>query len=186
VSAIEGLARKIVDLHALTDATRGVTTNVGVCGGGRSVNTVAPEAWAEIDFRYRTAADGALTDERIREILLRPERVNAASASAVTCEIEPGGGALWPPLVPTRESEALSRLVIEASRELGLVAEPIARGGASDAAHAAAVGVPAICGLGPVTSGIHTDQERTSVAALRDAVRVAALLLTRLGSLGGA
>lgn len=183
VSAIEGLARKIVDLHALTDSKRGVTTNVGIIGGGRSVNTVAPEAWAEVDFRYKTAADGRLTDQRIREILERPERVNPASASAVTCEIELGGGALWPPLVPTKASEAVSRLVVAATREYGLEAEPISRGGASDAAHAAAAGIPAICGLGPVTSGIHTDAERTSVPALRNAVLVAALTLTKIESL---
>ena len=61
-----------------------------------------------------------------------------------------------------------------------IAAEAITRGGASDAAHAAAVGVPAICGLGPVASGIHTDEERTSVGALRRSAVVAAALLCRL------
>jgi glutamate carboxypeptidase len=31
---------------------RGVTVNVGLIGGGQTVNTIAPSAWAEIDLRY--------------------------------------------------------------------------------------------------------------------------------------
>jgi glutamate carboxypeptidase len=180
VSAIEALARKVVEVHALTGSRAGATTNVGLVAGGRSVNTVAPDARAEVDFRFNTAADGEWLAERLREVLERPERVNPAVERPVTCRIEPGGGALWPPLVPSPASLALSGLVAEASRAWGLVAEPIARGGASDAAHAAAVGKPAICGLGPVTSGIHTEAEHTSVAAMREATLVAAELLSLL------
>ena len=180
VSAIEGLARKIGDIHALTDPSRGITTNVGRVRGGRAANTVAPEARAEVDFRYRTWEDGLATWERLKEIVSRPEHVNPAVATSVTAEIEPGGGALWPPLVPTPRSRSLSALVVDTSSRLGFAAEPIARGGASDAAHAAAVGVPAICGLGPVASGIHTDEERSSVGAVRRSAVVAAAVIARL------
>jgi glutamate carboxypeptidase len=181
VSAIEGLARKILDIHALTDDARGITTNVGLCDGGRSANTVAPDAGGEVDFRYQTAEDGEVLAGRIREIVERPELVNARLATPVTGVVEPGGGALWPPLLPTPDSERLSRLIVDVSAGLGVIAEPITRGGASDAAHAAAVGVPAICGLGPLTAGIHTDDEHSSASGLKRSSLVAAALLLALG-----
>lgn len=182
-SAIEALARKVVDVHALTDHERGVTTNVGLVSGGRSVNTVAPRATGEIDFRHRTTEDGEGTAAAIRAILERPEDVSA-SAPPVTARVRRGGGVLWPPLVPTDASRRLSALVGQVSAELGARAEGISRGGASDAAHAAAAGVPAICGLGPVTHGIHTDEEHTSREAVSFSARAAAALLVRLADGG--
>lgn len=185
-SAIEALARKVIEVHALTDRASGVTTNVGIVSGGRSVNTIAPAAHAQIDFRYLTAEDGERTAEAIRAILEREERVNPDLDRAVTCSIEPGGGALWPPLLPTDESMALSKVVCDVTAALGLKAEPIERGGASDAAHAAAMGRPAICGLGPLSHGIHTDAEHTSIPALGNAVVIAAGVIAALGEGGGA
>lgn len=180
VSAVEAMARKVIEIHALTDDERGITTNVGILRGGRAANTVAPEARAEVDFRYRNWDDGRATWARLVDIVGRPERVNPRVETAVTAEIEPGGGALWPPLLPTDESRRLSDLVLGISRDLGFQAEAISRGGASDAAHAAAVGLPAICGLGPVAHGIHTDEERTSVSGLRRSAMVGAALLCSL------
>jgi glutamate carboxypeptidase len=177
---VEALARKVIDVHALTDRPLGVTTNVGLVSGGRSVNTVAPTASGEIDFRFAADEDGERVAASIRAILERPEAVNPSSGHDVTGHVEPGGGLLWPTLTPTPESRRLSALVSDAVAEVGLRGEGIARGGASDAAHAAAAGVPAICGLGPVTSGIHTDSEHTSVAAVGTAVRVAARVISRL------
>lgn len=185
VSAIEALARKIGDVHALTDRGRGVTTNVGVVQGGRSSNTVAPAASGEIDFRFQDAADGEATAARIREIVERPERVNPDVDTPVTGRVDAGGGVLWPPLEPTLASGRLSELVIRASAEWGIRAEGISRGGASDACHAAAVGTPAACGLGPVSQGIHTDAEHTSVAGLRRATEVLASVLATLGATAG-
>ncbi|MBV8184712.1 MAG: M20/M25/M40 family metallo-hydrolase, partial [Hyphomicrobiales bacterium] len=52
VSAIEELARKIPRFHKLTDLAPGTTVNVGLIGGGQTVNTVAPSAWCEIDLRF--------------------------------------------------------------------------------------------------------------------------------------
>jgi glutamate carboxypeptidase len=180
-SAVEALARKVTSIHALTDFERGLTTNVGLVSGGRSANTVAPSARGEVDFRFRTEEEGGQLAARIREVLEREERVNAQLARGVTCEIEAGGGVLWPPLVPTAASRHVSQVVAECCRRWGLAAEGITRGGASDAAHVASVGTPAVCGLGPVTSGIHTDAELTSVPALRHSVLVGATVLLRLG-----
>src|SRR3954451_24095488 len=57
ISAVEELAHKIQAIHALTDLDRSITLNVGLVSGGQSVNTVAPWAAGEIDFRYVDPAD---------------------------------------------------------------------------------------------------------------------------------
>lgn len=181
-SAIEALARKVRDVHALTDYARGLTTNVGLVAGGRSVNTVAPEASGEVDFRFATEEDGERCSRALREILERPERPNPDNELGVRAELEPGGGVLWPTLEPSEASLALSALVGRVTERLGWSAEAIARGGASDASNAAAVGTPAICGLGPVTHGIHTEAEHSSVTALGRSVRVAAGVLAELAA----
>jgi glutamate carboxypeptidase len=51
VSAVEEIARKILEIHALTDYASGRTLNVGVLSGGTRRNVVAAEATAEIDLR---------------------------------------------------------------------------------------------------------------------------------------
>jgi glutamate carboxypeptidase len=179
-SAIEALAIKVREVHALTAYESGVTTNVGLVAGGRSVNTVAPNASGEIDFRFSTNAEGDQASAAMRRILERRERPNPENELEVGCELEPGGGVLWPTLEPTDDSLALSQRVLGVTRRLGWEAEAIARGGASDAANAAAVGVPVICGLGPVTHGIHTDEEHSSLTALSRSARIAAALLADL------
>ena len=181
-SAIEALAIKVREVHALTDYESGVTTCVGLVAGGRSVNTIAPNASGEIDFRFSTNASGEEASERMRGILERVEHPNPGNELEVRSELEAGGGVLWPTLEPTDASLALSARVLAVTKRLGWEAEAISRGGASDASNAAAVGVPAICGLGPVTHGIHTDEEHSSVAALGRSVRVAAGLLAELGA----
>ena len=134
----------------------------------------------------RAGLDAAISamepTEAIRAILVRPERPNPANDLEVSAELEPGGGVLWPTLEPSEQNLALSALVGRVTARLGLSAEAIARGGASDAANAAAVGTPAICGLGPVTQGIHTDEEHTSIRAIGHSVRVAAALLAEIAA----
>lgn len=48
---MEEIARKILEIHALTDYASGRTLNVGVLSGGTRRNVVAAEATAEIDLR---------------------------------------------------------------------------------------------------------------------------------------
>src|SRR5205823_3917245 len=54
VSAVEAMARKIQQLHRLTDYDLGTTVNVGLVQGGTAVNTVAARATAAIDVRFPT------------------------------------------------------------------------------------------------------------------------------------
>src|SRR3954470_24657156 len=57
-SAIRELANIIQALEAMTDIRRGVTVNVGVVRGGTKPNVIPEQAYAEVDLRVRTIADG--------------------------------------------------------------------------------------------------------------------------------
>ena len=151
VSAIEEMARKIQALHAMTDLDAGTTVNVGLAGGGQSVNTVAPSARIEIDLRYVSPADRDGLVARIREIC---ETCTVHGASS-TYEIL--GDFL--PLAPSPESEALFDLYRDAAAASGLTVHGEFTGGCADSGFTANVGAPTICGVGPVGGAAHTPEE---------------------------
>jgi glutamate carboxypeptidase len=149
-SAIEALARKIVRLHALTDYATGITTNVGVIKGGNTHNTVAPWAEAELDLRFVTLAQHAEIVPEIEKIV-RAEDVPGTSA-----EIKPI--AMFLPL-ENKHSEALFKLYKDAAARVGFAVGGEFTGGCADSGFTAALGVPTLCGLGPVGGKAHTDEE---------------------------
>ena len=149
-SAIEALARKIVRLHALTDYGAGVTTNVGVVNGGNTHNTVAPWAEAELDLRFKTL------DQRTRLMtiidgIVQSEDVRGTSGEIVT-------KALFLPL-EEKHSQALLERYQQAAARIGFAVAGEYTGGCADSGFTAALGVPTLCGLGPVGGKAHTDDE---------------------------
>ena len=62
-SAIEELAHKVIQLHALNDHSKGISVNVGLIEGGSSVNTVSDSAVAHVDIRI-TEREQAIPIER--------------------------------------------------------------------------------------------------------------------------
>ena len=149
-SAIEALARKIVRLHALTDYATGITTNVGVIKGGNTHNTVAPWAEAELDLRFLTLAQRAEIVQEIERIV-RAEDVPGTSAEITQV-------AMFLPL-EKKHSEALFALYRDAAARVGFSVDGEFTGGCADSGFTAALGVPTLCGLGPVGGKAHTDEE---------------------------
>lgn len=149
-SAVEALARKVVRLHALTDYASGITTNVGVIRGGTTHNTVAPWAEAELDLRFRT--------------LEQRTRLTDVITAIVTSEDVPGTSgeistkALFLPL-EEKHSEALLAQYQQAAARIGFSVAGEYTGGCADSGFTAALGVPTLCGLGPVGGKAHTDDE---------------------------
>ncbi|HMR80957.1 MAG TPA: M20/M25/M40 family metallo-hydrolase, partial [Polyangiaceae bacterium] len=85
------------------------------------------------------------------------------------------GGVRRPPLERTPASAALCAQYASAAQAAGLGAEEAGLlGGGSDANNVAALGVPAIDGLGPRGRGFHTHDEYIEVSSL--ALRAEALL----------
>ena len=139
-SAIGELAHKIIALHALTDAERGVTVNVGLAVGGQSVNTVAPNASGEIDLRYVHPADRARALEQIGAILERPVIAGTQASWQIAGE--------FCPMEMTPQSRRLLEFYCSVSAGQGVEVGGEFTGGCADSGFAAAQGTPTLCGLG--------------------------------------
>lgn len=149
-SAIETLARKVQALHALTDYPAGVTANVGLITGGMSTNTVAPSAQAKLDLRFCSLQQRESMFERVKAIVDAPGVPGTESRLTQTSE--------FLPLEPQWSSELMKRYKSSAAR-VGFDVDGEFTGGCSDAGFTASLGIPTLCGVGPVGGRAHTDGE---------------------------
>ncbi|HEV7765730.1 MAG TPA: M20 family metallopeptidase [Thermoanaerobaculia bacterium] len=171
VSAISELASQILALHALNDASNGISVNVGVIRGGTLSNVVAAEARAEVDVRFRTMAQGETISRRIES--MQPLQAGA--------QIEIRGGVNRPPLERTAAVVSLYSRARSIGSHLGLDLGEGSSGGASDGNFTAAQGIPTLDGLGVEGDGAHAEHEHIVVADLpRRAALITALLTTPL------
>jgi len=150
-SAVEALARKIVALHALTDYSSGVTTNVGKIEGGVSVNTVSPHAKGSLDVRFPKGVDDDELERRILSII--EEEAPPCTCGRVTRE------GRFLPLFQTDESRLLLQDYARAAESLGVTVEGESTGGSADSGLTAAAGAPTICATGPIGGHVHTRKE---------------------------
>ena len=153
INALEELAHQVLRLQALTDYERGTTVNVGLAGGGSRPNVVPAAAWARVDARVTSAAEGARLDAALAG--LRPVRDGA--------EITIGGGWNRPPMERTEGNLRLFGLASELARDLGFAVGETASGGGSDGNFTSALGVPTLDGLGACGGGAHALTEHLFV-----------------------
>lgn len=172
ISAIQELSYKIQALHALSRHDNGLSVNVGLISGGTSVNTVAPNARAEIDVRISTDEQGVEIDKLVREVCSKPVLEGI--------KLTLNGGINRPPMVKTPESSALIDIIKEQARLLGLDIEDISTGGGSDASFTAGVGTPSVDGLGPIGGYQHSDKEYIDLPSLTERTVLFANILKRL------
>jgi glutamate carboxypeptidase len=171
VSAIVDLGHKIPRLQGLTDLDAGVTVNVGLIGGGQTVNTVAPHAWCEIDLRYRTAAQRGELVEAIRAIVETPVVTGTSGELIVKGE--------FLPLEQSPDSLLLYDAYREAAASLGIAVTAEYTGGCADSGFTAAQGCPTLCSVGPVGGMAHTPDEFLEVESLVPAAQTLALAVMR-------
>jgi glutamate carboxypeptidase len=162
-SAIHELAHQIELISRFTIAERGITANVGVVGGGTRSNVIAANAWAEIDVRVKTKADGEWINSKMHG--LKPRDVR--------CKVEVTGGINRPPMERTEKGVALYRKAADVAKTLGFHVDEQSTGGGSDGNFTAALGVPTLDGLGAVGEGAHAVHE--SILATQIAPRTALL-----------
>jgi len=171
-NAIVELARRCLEASGLTDLERGVTVNVGVIRGGIRSNVVPELAEAEVDFRVRTLEDG----RRIEAALCALR----SGDPGVRLHVE--GGLHYPPL---ERSPGVVRVYEEAravAAEMGMDLAEASTGGASEAAFAAALGVPTLDGLGADGDGAHAEHEHVLIPSLPERAALAAGLIARLST----
>jgi glutamate carboxypeptidase len=169
-SAILEMARQIERLHALNDASRGITLTVGVVRGGTRSNVVPAEASAEIDVRFSTAEDAGRIEEGIRSLRPFDERVRLSVR----------GGINRPPLERTEKVAALYEQARLLATSLDFELGEAQVGGASDGNFVTALGVGVLDGLGIDGDGAHATHEHIR---LDDIARRGALLAGLIASL---
>ncbi|WP_232924698.1 M20 family metallopeptidase [Pseudomonas cichorii] len=149
-SAIQALAHKIIKLHALTDYAAGITTNVGLMSGGTSSNTVAPTATAKLDVRFVELRQWDEIFKAIEAIVAEEELPGTSARLLEATTFLP---------MEARHSAELLRLYQQQATELGFIVEGEFTGGCADSGFTASLGIPTLCGLGPVGGKVHTDRE---------------------------
>jgi glutamate carboxypeptidase len=173
ISAIEEIARKIIELHRLTDRERGVSCNVGTVTGGEVVNMVAPSASAALDFRYINPADRDTGIAEIQRIVAHSHLAGASAKLEITGEFKP--------LVASEDSKGLYALYASCARDLGQAVREEFAGGCADSGFAASVGAPTICGVGPIGGRAHSPDEFLEVDTIVPRAQALALAVMRLG-----
>ena len=169
-SAIDEIARVIVQLHGETDLEKGTTVNVGLVRGGTRTNVKAGSATADIDVRVTSETEV----QRINAVLdgLRAQNANATL----------GVSGDWNRPVMARSAQT-ARLFAEAEHVADQLGFPLAEtsvGGASDGNFAAALGLPVLDGLGAVGDGAHARNEWISIDGMLERTGLAAGLLAAL------
>jgi tripeptide aminopeptidase len=148
-SAVHELAALISGLTALPIPDQPRTTlNVGVIRGGTTINSIAAEAYLELDLRSEQMAELERLSAKVERLAVEAIRPEIAVAAEVIGFRPPG------------ELSADDRLVRLAQRSLraqGL--QPLLHIGSTDANIPLSRGIPAVC-LGLTTgSGAHTKAE---------------------------
>ena len=146
----------------------GTTVNLTVIKAGERANIIPDSASAQVNVRVRKGGDFA----GIEAALVRNAKHVAIPGTTVTISREPA----FPPLPDNPATQALAHRAMAIYAAAGKTLTLGGNGGASESALAAAAGVPALDGLGPVGGGFHSDREYLDL----NSVTPRLYLLTRL------
>jgi glutamate carboxypeptidase len=166
-SALRELARVVETVSGWTDLKRGVTVNVGVAGGGSKSNVIPAQAWAEVDVRIASNADGPRMERKFTALKPTDKR----------CTLTVSGGINRPPMMRTRGTVRLYRQARALAAELGFPLEEARSGGGSDGNFTSALGIPTLDGMGAVGEGAHARHESILVEHLAPRTALLAGLL---------
>lgn len=154
-SAVKELARLILTIEGFTDYEKGVTTNVGLIGGGTRANVVPEEAFAEVDMRVQSPEQG---EEMVARILALTSETEGVTVTVT-------GGLNRPPYEKDERIAALYAHAKGLAAEIGYDLIDLKTGGGSDGNFTAAI-APTLDGLGVDGKGGHTHYEQIYVSSL--------------------
>ncbi|RPJ84427.1 MAG: M20/M25/M40 family metallo-hydrolase [Acidobacteria bacterium] len=176
VNPVHAAGRAVAGIADLqVPATPKVTFNVGRIGGGTSVNSIAHEAWFEIDLRSSDAAALSSIDASFHATVDRAVREENErwSSGRVEATVELVGDR---PAGRTAEQSPIVQTAVAVNRALGL---PVSLAeGSTDSNIPISLGIPAITvGGGGSGSGAHSMAERfDSTESWKGTQRVTALV----------
>lgn len=155
ISAIEEMGHKIIALQKLTDFDRGVSVNVGMVQGGENTNMVAPHASGTVHIGFETVDLFNETLEKARQIF------ETSYVEGTKSKLE--GNVSFLPMEKHKGVEKLYQIVQKNGEKLGIPIHEQHTRGAADSGFPASLGVPTICGMGPVGGKWHNEGEYMEV-----------------------
>ncbi len=177
-SAIHELSKLVVQLTSmrLPESPR-TTMNVGRISGGTSINTIASEAWLELDLRSEGQESLAELISSVEEKIREANTLTSASQPDVKFEAEVIGAR---PAGEIDSNHPLIKLAEACLREQGL--EPALTSGSTDANIPLSHGYPALV-LGVTTGGgAHTTNEFINLNLVEKGLRQLGRFVERVGS----
>src|SRR5882762_9023674 len=169
VNAIEEMAHQIARISRWNQPRRGTTVNAGVIEGGTLTNVIPERARALVDLRASRVEDMRALERKFRA--LRPILSGA--------KLEIRGGFNRPPM-ERKMSDARYAKARALSKEMGMTLGEAFVGGGSDGNFTAALGVPALDGLGAVGETAHSPSENVVIRALPERAGLLAGLIATL------
>ncbi len=172
-SAIHGLGRMIAKIADIEVPERPKTTyNVGVIGGGTSVNTIAAEAWMQIDMRSESAEELAKLESKVKQLIAA-----GAAEEGVEYEMELLGDRA---AGATPADDPLIRMLQAVYRTMGI--EPQLRSGSTDSNVPIGMGLPAATISAKTGESGHTVRDTVHLESMIAGLK--SLLLTVLAASG--
>lgn len=167
INAIEELAHQVLALQRMTDYHNGTTVSVGRIEGGTRSNVVPDKAWAWVDLRVSTRAEGERMNRAIHN--LQPVLPGA--------RLEISGGLNRLPMERNELMVQTFAWAQSVAARIGFRLREGATGGGSDANFTAALNIPTLDGLGAVGDGAHAVNEHVLLASLPERTALVAALL---------
>lgn len=171
-SAVNEMAYWILQLAALTDFGTGLTVNVGMVKGGLAYNSVAADAFMDIDARVTDKAQIVIIEETFAKLL--------EHAAAAEIQAEVSNLVNMPPMSSTPATAGLVSIIDAASKEFGLSTEWVKAGGGSDGNHTSGAGATTVDGIGPTGAGGHSEAEYLELASIEPSLHCLERILLEL------
>ncbi|HEY2069878.1 MAG TPA: glutamate carboxypeptidase [Rhizomicrobium sp.] len=166
-AAVE-LLHQLAGIEAFPHWGPGLTVNLTLMSAGTRANIIPDAASAQVNVRVRDMADF----DKVERALVANSKHVVVPGTSVTVSREPA----FPPLPDNKGTSALATRAEKIYAAIGMRLDEGGNGGASESALAAAAGVPALDGLGPVGGGFHSSDEYLDL----NSVSPRLYLLTRL------
>ncbi|WP_290923936.1 M20 family metallopeptidase [Halodesulfovibrio sp.] len=166
ISANVELAHKILSLQELVDIQAGNTVNVGLIKGGDNGNVVSEHAEARIQFSF---ADLESADTLMAGFNKTTETSFVSGTSATL-----SGGVSFLPMNESPGNKKLFETVKNCGALLNIPVVGTATRGAADSGLPSSMGIPTICGMGPVGGNYHTPEEYIETHTLLERAKLLA------------
>ncbi len=149
------------------------TVNLTLLAAGTRNNIIPDTASATFSVRARTAK---AADDVLAQLEANAKTI-AVPGTTVSIHHEPA----FPPLANNPATDALAARAAKLYAVTGRTLGTGGNGGASESAMAAARGVPALDGLGPVGGGFHSDREYVDLSSVTPRLYLLTAMLRDLG-----